>query len=233
MLAFAAIIPYSFTNKKSPAILAVASFAGDLYAAKVETLLALDYSDAGKDVVVNTAPEFSIAADKPFTRKGDVQFAYNLQEGRPQGYDFILKSQPLSAAVQAPLALLTQDTPDVHLLPITPGSSSLESQTAFGEHLYHKIADSKKRFGLICPTPLLPKAKFKKTAIQDAIIESIKQADVYELLKIAKSAPADHGFDLRPLLILLATIKTMHCQPELMYYQTDEGLGTLVVNIQV
>lgn len=199
---------------------------------------------------INVGPELQIdlsgfgflGANKKFL--SDLNFIEELKN--TDGVEIqLISNLKLDYGASVPLHLLTGAMPDVKIVAINyAGALNLEDHLALGKRLKQVINNSARRIAVIAsgdlshklkknsPTGYSPKgAKFDNKLIeflnepQTALANILNMDD-----KLIKDA-AECG--LKSIVTLLGTLEDKKYEPEVMSYQTDLGVGYLMMNFKL
>lgn len=259
MLVFAAFTPNSplllesigkeQTGKLSQTREAMQDLADELYASHPDTILLIS------EHPTSHADAFSINLADPFSfdlaEFGDLGFTQTfhprimlidrLQRSlRSEGLPITLTSdENLHYASAVPLSLLTQQLPDVKLVPITYCDLDAKTHFQFGQALKDRVMTSKHRIAVIATGDMSAAltsdspAGFHKAGkkFDDKIQELISTKNTAALLSMDEELVTNaHQKCYRPLLMQFGLLERISVTPTILSYEAPFGVGQLVAN---
>lgn len=199
---------------------------------------------------INIGPELQIdlssfgflGANKKFS--SDLNFIESLKNTEGTEIQLISDSK-LDYGASVPLHLLTSAMPDVKIVVINYAENlSLEEHLALGKRLNQVINNSAKRIAVIAsgdlshklkknsPTGYSPKgAKFDSKLIE--FLNEPKTATGNILNIDSKLIQDASQCGLKSIVILLGALEDKNYESEVMSYQTDFGIGYLMMNFKL
>lgn len=228
---------------------ALAELAGELYAARPDTIVLLSdhptiYTDA-----------FSISVSDPY--RCDLSDVGDLSYHKTYHPDFTLidalqrdlrrlgeavtltTDDRLHFAAAVPLDLLTQNLPNVRLVPISPSGLDPKSHFVFGQAVKQTLATSKKRVAVISAGDLshtltdFAPGGYHDDGIRydETLLTMVEHHNVVGLLQIEESVrvhAAESAYT--KILMLSGVLDGMSVTPSIMSYEYPFGVGYAVVH---
>ncbi len=199
---------------------------------------------------LNVGPELQIdlssfgflGANKKF--RSDLSFVNELKE--TDGVEIQLVSNPkVDYGASVPLYLLTVAMPDVKVVVVNyAGELNLEEHLALGERLNKVIKNSSKRIALIASGDLSHKLKKNSPAgyspkgakFDNKLIEFLNEPETAtaNILNMDSKLIEDASqCGLKSIVVLLGALGDRKYESEVMSYQTDLGIGYLMMDFKL
>lgn len=228
---------------------ALEELAGELYAAKPDTILLISDHPTQYD------DSFSISVSDPYrcdlsdvgdlgyqkTYHPDFPLIDSLQrELRRLGEPVTLTTdERLNFAATVPLEMLTAQLPDIRLVPVSPSGLDPKAHFAFGQALKHVISASSKRIAIISAGDLahtltdFAPGGFHEDGVRydEKLLTLIEHHNVVGLLQIDEGL-RQHAQEssYNKLLILQGILDGMSITPSIMSYECPFGVGFAVLH---
>jgi aromatic ring-opening dioxygenase LigB subunit len=228
---------------------AYAELANELQGNDIETIIVISPHGQIQDnyFTINAGPELNIdlssfgflgARRKFFSDLGFIDDLKNTE-----GVEIQLTSNPnLDYGSSVPLHLLTEAMPDVKIVSISyAGELSLEEHLALGNRINQVIANSAKRIAVIASGDLSHKLKKnsptgyspKGAKFDNKLIEFLNDPKTAKENMDAKLIQDASECGLKSIMILLGVLDNRNYESEVMAYQTDFGIGYLMMNFKL
>lgn len=223
----------------------------DLYSSKVETIIIISpHGTIQQDAFsMNLAPNFSINFEEfgDFTSKleitGNVGLAHKIKEGLETSAPLqLINEGKLDHGSSIPLYLLTQNMPNVKVIPIYYSGLDLESHFSFGKLLKQELMSSKERIAVIASGDLSHKlskdspagysSKGKK--FDKKLIEYLSKHKTKEIINLKHESIVEVGeCGLKSIVILLGILNDINYEPQILSYESPFGVGYLTMNLKL
>jgi len=261
MIVFSALVPYPpvFTaasdnahkSKLKKTLLAYNKLAEELYASKpdVVVLITRHHDRIGPVFSASLSEEYLTSMkelgdfETSSTFNSDLALLQEIKERCMEETPVTLVSEStLEYPAAIPLHLLTQEIPDINIVPLYYSLQSSADHVRFGEHLREVFEGTTKRIAVIacgnlshCVTEAGP-GTFRPEGQQfdQLILKALKSGKSERLLEIddqfIKSAQ-ECGF--KPILVLHGLLKDQHYTSDVLAYEHPFGVGYLTANFKL
>jgi AmmeMemoRadiSam system protein B len=175
--------------------------------------------------------------------KGEVGLTYQIREYVETRAPVQMLSQPdLDHGVSVPVFMLTQNLPNIKIIPLYYSGLSFEAHYDFGKLLKRQLVLTKKRVAIIASgdlshrltkdSPAGYNAKGKK--FDKKLIEYISNDQPHKIIGINPDFALEAGeCGLRSIIILLGIISEINYTPQPLSYEAPFGVGYAVINFKI
>ncbi|MFH1744557.1 MAG: AmmeMemoRadiSam system protein B [bacterium] len=177
------------------------------------------------------------------TWSGDVILAHKIKESMESEINLHLISMPeLDHGTSIPLCMLTDNLPEIKIIPIYYSNLNNAEHFNFGKLLKKEIVKSKERIAVLAsgdlshkltkdaPGGYSPKAK----KFDKKIIECLTEGKAKEIIEIDEKLICEAGeCGLKSIVTLLGVLDNVNYEPRLLSYEAPFGVGYLMMNFSL
>ena len=182
--------------------------------------------------------------DSKFEFDSDISFVnkIKIRAEKPDLPIALINEPSLDHGILVPLYYLTQNLPQVKIVPIVYSFLGYQEHFDFGKFLKDAITRSNKRVALIasgdlshCLTNDAPAEYSPKGKIFDKkLISILEKLDYEQLLNFDKELAGEaQECGLRSFMILAGALRQLNCEPHVLSYECPFGVGYLVMNFKI
>ncbi len=223
----------------------------DLYVSQPDTIIIISPHGIIQPSVftMNLNPEFfgNFEEFGDFSIKvkffGDIGLAYKIRERLETRAPLQLMSDPsLDHGASVPLYLLTQNLPQIKIIPLYYSGLNLHAHWQFGQLLKRELLVNKERIAVIASGDLSHKLSKEAPAgfsskgkkFDQKLINYLTNKNIPGIIEMNQEFIAEAGeCGLRSIVILLGILDGMNYQPQMLSYEAPFGVGYLVMNFKL
>ena len=183
--------------------------------------------------------DFSVKVKLP----GDIGLAYKIRERLETRAPLQLISEPsLDHGASVPLYLLTQNLPQIKIIPLYYSGLNLHAHWQFGQLLKRELLVNKERIAVIASGDLSHKLSKEAPAgfspkgkkFDQKLIDYLTKKNTPGIIEMNQEFIAEAGeCGLKSIVILLGILDGMNYQPQMLSYEAPFGVGYLVMQFKL
>lgn len=224
---------------------------GNLYTSKAETLIIISpHGHCQTDAfTMNLNPKFEINFEEfgDFSAKhsleGDIGNAYKMREHLETRAPLqLISEEKLDHGCGVPLYMLTQNIPNLKIIPLYYSDLSLEAHYNFGKLMQREIQVNKSRIAVIASGDLSHRLtknapagySSKGVKFDNKLMEFLSGKKTKSILNMSEKLISEAGeCGLRSIIILLGILDGIEYKPETLSYEGPFGVGYLTMSFKL